>query len=44
MLRKAYVAMNWFHLLCGRLVDEEIDPSIDLLIDGMLSKRPNVEM
>ncbi|HDH0672144.1 TPA: TetR/AcrR family transcriptional regulator [Klebsiella michiganensis] len=44
VLRKAYVAMNWFHLLCGRLVDEEIDPSIDLLIDGMLSKRPNVEM
>lgn len=35
-LRRAYVAMNWFHLLCGKLDDNEIDSAIDLLIDGMI--------
>jgi AcrR family transcriptional regulator len=40
VIRKAYVAMNWFHLLCGRLNDEEIDPAVDLLVDGMLTRRP----
>ncbi len=37
--RKAYVAMNWFHLLCGKLDDNEIDSAVDMLIDGMISRR-----
>lgn len=36
-IRRAYVAMNWFHLLCGKLDDKEIDSAIDLLIDGIIS-------
>lgn len=36
--RKAYVAMNWFHLLCRRLNDEEIGPAVDVLLDGMQRK------
>lgn len=37
--RKAYVAMNWFHLLCGKLDDDEIDPAVDILIDGIIQRR-----
>lgn len=37
-LRKAYVAMNWFHLLCGYLDDERIGPAVDLLLNGFLAK------
>lgn len=37
-LRKAYVSLNWFHLLCGRLDDKVVEPSIDLLLNGALKR------
>lgn len=42
VLRKAYVALNWLHLLCGRLDDAAIGPAIDVLLYGMLGARPPV--
>lgn len=38
-VRKAYIAMNWFHLLCGRLEDENIEPAVSLLLDGFLARK-----
>lgn len=34
VLRRAYVATNWFHLLCGRLEDEAVGPQIAMLLAG----------
>ncbi len=39
-MREAYVATNWFHLLCGKLDDTAVAPAIDALLLGMLA-RPN---
>lgn len=35
-LRKAYISINWFHLLCDRLEDEEADPAIDMLMNSII--------
>lgn len=36
LLRKTYIATNWFHLLTGSIEDKSIDRTIDLLMDGFL--------
>lgn len=37
-MREAYVATNWFHLLCGKLDDAAVSPAIDALLLGMLAR------
>jgi AcrR family transcriptional regulator len=37
-VREAIMAMNWFHLLCGKLDQERIPDVVGRLVDGVLSK------
>ncbi len=37
-VREAIMAVSWFHLLCGRLDEERVRPTVDRLVDGLLPR------
>ena len=38
-LRKMYISINWFHLLCNKLEDLDIKLAVDMLINSLIQQK-----